>query len=222
MEEKTIKVNRLRAILNGSESLLKAKEVLDDMGIDFFLIHGTLLGLYRDGYPCPYESPSGMGDIDLASFDDMPKSRFKEFTQIVEKHGLVMYSISERPVGDTWGTAGAYIRGTPWYIGIEFWKKMPEEEKVVTYDGLLTCPSKFFETFKEINYLGKKFKIPVGTEGFLEYNYGKSWKIPCVQALANGRRVWVKCDLNGEFLEPLEIMDDISGFYKGQVLKKIS
>ena len=220
MDKKEMKISSFRAIFNGSESLLRMKDVLDEMKISFFLIHGTLLGLYRDGHLCAHETPSGMGDIDVASFDEMPNSRFGEFTRVVEKHGLKMFQIDSKE-GYGKRTVGAYIRGTPWYLGIEFWKRIPEKNIVVTYDGLATCPSKFFETFKEINYLGRKFKIPGDTEGFLEYNYGKNWKTRCVQALADGKKVWVKCDIDGEFLDPIQIIDDISEFCKVQIIKKI-
>ena len=77
----------------------------------------------------------------------------------------------------------------------------------------------FINIFKQ--NLGKKFKIPGDTEGFLEHNYGKNWKTRCVQALADGKRVWVKCDIDGEFLKPIQIVGDISGFCKVQIIKKI-
>ena len=214
MEEEKIKISRVHNILRGSESLLKTKEIFDEMGINFFLIHGTLLGVYRDGFLCPHEVPNcSIGDIDVASFDEMPDDKFAKFTEIVEKHGLKMLQISAKEYNGS-RLVAAYIRGTHWYIGIEFWVRLPDNKTVMTYDGLVTCPSKFFDSFKEINYLGKMFNIPGDTEGFLEYNYGESWRTHCVQAIVGDKRVWVKCDLSGDIIKPVEVMDTISGFSK--------
>ena len=221
MEEEKIKVSRVHNILRGSESLLKTKEIFDEMGINFFLIHGTLLGVYRDGFLCPHEVPNcSIGDIDVASFDEMPDDKFDKFTEIVEKHGLKMFQISAKE-GDGFRVVGAYIRGTHWYVGIEFWSRLSDKENVMTYDGLLKCPSKFFDSFKEIKYLGQIFNIPRDTEGFLEHNYGESWRTHCVQAIVDNKRAWVKCDLSGDIIKPVEVMDTISGFSKVSQYKSI-
>lgn len=194
-------------LLKGSESLLATKEILDEMGIEFFLTHGTLLGLVRNGFPIPYDAGRS-GDVDLASFDEMPDSRFKEFTSVVEKHGLKMFLIQAKEVHGS-RVAAAYIRGTAWYVGVEFWSKI-SDQRVAAYGRPVILPSKYFESpLKKIKHLGKEFNIPGDTEGLLEFNYGKNWKIPCVQVVIDNKKVFVKCDLSGNIILPVEVMDEV-------------
>lgn len=205
--------------------MLKAKEILDEMGINFFLTHGILLGIARDGFPLPYDALfDAGGDIDLASFDELPDYMFGEFARIAQKHGCKMFEIGAKEYNG-FRFAAAYIRGNPlpWPVGIEFWKKI-SGDTVMTCDQLKTIPSDYCEELTEIEFMGKKFNIPKNYDKFLEYNYGKSWRNPATFAIVNGKRVWVECDYDGNVKEPLNVLEDISPFFLGSLgnYKKIS
>lgn len=43
---------------------------------------------------------------------------------------------------------------------------------------LLSIPSHHFKNLSTINFYGMEFRIPGRTEEYLEYKYGKNWKIP--------------------------------------------
>jgi len=223
--EKKISVGKVKNLLKGTQSLLKVKEILDDMGIKFFLIHGTLLGIVRDGFLLPHDALFGAGgDIDVASFNEMPDYMFGEFIRIVQKHGCKMFQI-ESQEWEGYRVVAAYIRGEllPWPIGIEFWKKIPGD-KFLTYDQLKTIPSDYCEELIEIEYMGKTFNIPKNYDKFLEYNYGKSWRIPATFAIVNGKRVWAECDYDGNIIKPINVLEETNSFFLGSITnyKKIS
>jgi len=221
--EDKISVKKVKNMLNGIQSLLKAKEIFDDMGINFFLTHGTLLGIVRDGFPLPHDALFGVGgDIDVASYDDIPDYMFGEFTRIVKKHGCFMFEISAKEYNG-YRFVSAYIRGDllPWPVGIEFWKKI-DGNTIMTCDQLRTIPNEYCENLIEKEFMGKKFNIPQNYEKFLEYNYGKTWGTVATFAIVNGERVWVECDYDGNVKEPINVLEKTSDFFLGRNYKEIS
>jgi len=212
--QRDIKVKNFYYILKLSRTILVMKKIMAEMGLNFYLKNGTLLGLLRDGFPIPGD------DVDLFSFDELPDSRFDEFTEVVKKHGLLMYHIEAKNLRKI-RVVGVYIRGDNIIAtGIEFWAKEESGKNFVTYDGGLLCPKEFFEGEKrQIDFLGEKFDIPTDSEGFLEYNFGKNWKTRGIVCIIDGKRLWVKCDINKDIILPIEIINEVQPFDKGTVFK---
>lgn len=213
-----LEIDKFYNCLKLSKTLLIAKKIMDEMGLNFYPKNGTLLGLLRDGFPIPYDD-----DVDLFSFDELPDERFEEFTKVVEKYGLIMFKI-ESVIWNNVRTVGVFIRGDNIIpIGIGFWGR-PEEGKdyCTTYDGGLKCPKKFFEgEIRSIDFLGEKFNMSPDSEGFLEYNYGVNWKIPAFAYRIGNENIWLKCDINGSPVLPLEIIGKKTYFDKRQIFKEI-
>jgi len=207
-------MNNFYYILKLSRTLLVMKKIMAEMGLNFYLKNGTLLGLLRDGFPIPGD------DVDLFSFDELPDSRFDEFTRVVQKHGLIMFQIYAKVVRNV-RIVGVYIRGDGIIAtGIEFWGEF--QNNYVTYDGGLLCPKKFFiGDLRQIDFLGEKFNIPTDSEGLLEFNYGKNWRMRGIVCILDGKRTWVKCDINKDFILPIEIINEVQPFDKGTVFKEL-
>ena len=131
---------------------------------------------------------------------------------------IVMNLITALP-----GSVYDFVRGKP-EINKPFslienadWIKNSEENKVITFDAGVWCPLEYFNSYREIDYLGTKFKIPEKAEKFLEWNYGPNWRIPCVLDTYNRKRQWIKCDENGEPFRPFQVLDVPPSFYRGAV-----
>ena len=173
----------------------------------------------RDGFPIPYDT-----DVDFMTFDTIDESKFPLYRQIVEKYGLTMIKLS---FDSQFNISGMYIRSVKnepiIAVGLEFWNNVENQDYCITYDAHLRCPKKFFEGEpRYINFMGEKFGIPPDSEGFLEHNFGKSWNIPCNAGIVGGKRIWAKCDINGEMLDPLEVMNLTTSFDRRSVFLKIS
>ena len=194
---------------NSEESLLLVKKVLDNLGIDFFITHGGLIGLVRDGHLIPYDT-----DLDVATFVNPKEIGIEKIKNAFKKEGV--YRCWQGPFRPFLQTFGIYLK-TPTVSDVEFWIKIPEENKVRTFDAGVWCPLDYFNSYKEIDYLGTKFKIPEKAEELLEWNYGPNWRIPCVLDTWERKRRWLKCDENGEPFRPFQVLDVPPSFYRGAV-----
>lgn len=201
----------LAHVEKGNETLLKTKQGLDKLGISFFLIHGNLLGVIRDGHLIPFEG----GDIDVATFVNPLEIGEERMKKVFEEIPGLRWRRLEGPVE----VEGVYVSCLylfgPWPISIEFWSRVPGTGRVRTYGSKLWCPAHCFDTMKEIEFLGKTFKVPGYYEDLLRWNYGKRWRIQSRMDHKNRKRRWVKCDINGIPEQPLIVTGSVPGFYLG-------
>ena len=56
-----------------------------------------------------------------------------------------------------------------------FWFEKIDKEWI--YNNTLRYPAYFFDELDEVNFLNTKFKVPKNPKKFLEYTYGKDWRI---------------------------------------------
>ncbi len=156
-----------------TENLLEVKSILDNMGMSFFLTHGTLLGAYRDNEFIKYDD-----DVDLDIFEEILLKQYDELCENLIKAGFI-------------------VRGR----NIKYKKKQGEKlniyrhrEKITiagiyldpTYEGnkyRLTNVFQFLRKFHEENpdkimFKKELFNTPGPIEDFLLYRYGKKWNIP--------------------------------------------
>jgi len=158
------------------KDLLKVKKALDEAGVRFFLMFGTLLGAVRDKDLILYDK-----DIDLGIFYEDSR-KLEKAEKILEKHGILMEGKKRRkpdtPVEkfvlfgkSVWGIefATMYLIGdTYWYIDSSDWR------------GARLMPHKkeWLDNLQEIDFLGTKFLIPSKPEEVLKSFYGSNWRIP--------------------------------------------
>jgi len=147
--------------------LLEIKQCLNDIGIVFFLRHGTCLGAVRDGKLIPWDD-----DIDVGS--------------IIGMHNLEESSI-DRAV-DNFLRAGFQVNvlETAFHIGVELSKfGIPvdwtcykiSDDSIFQYPGV-KIPVHIYEDLTPVCLMGTTFFVPNPPEDYLALKYGPNWTVP--------------------------------------------
>ena len=151
-----------------AESLLKeAKQILDQLGVVFFLRQGTCLGAIRDGAIIPWDD-----DIDLGSIfetDGVTEEMIQTVVSAFEDRGY--FTSVER---------------NDHYVAVAMMKSSTRidwacyriiDDSIVHYPGV-RIPARLFAQLKEIDFIGAKFLVPNPPEEYLLFKYGVDWAIP--------------------------------------------
>jgi len=147
--------------------LREAKQIMDQLGVTFFLRQGTCLGAIRDNGFIPWDD-----DLDLGS--------------VIGLHGLTEKSIDR---------VAAAFRDNGFIVKVErlgqcifvpllkssvliewlcFWII---DHSIFHHPGL-HIPVKMFANLKEIDFIGEKFHVPNPPEEYLRLKYGAEWVVP--------------------------------------------
>jgi len=150
---------------NATKNLKDFKEILDNLGIVFWLDGGTLLGAYRDK-----DFPEGdEDDIDLCSWIEY---KSEDIIKEATKKGFTIHHI--------WETEYSFERNGS---KIDLFFNMREKDNAYTYLYLgekankkMVIPLHFFELLDQIKFKGEMFWKPREIEEYLKLKYGK-WQI---------------------------------------------
>ena len=161
------------------ECLFLVKKIMDDKGIPFLLMHGTLLGAYRDGNFIPHDN-----DLDLGIFevdDERMKSIIPDLydagIKICRYHYGIIYSfIYKGLICDI-----DVIQKARFPYGFRYVRVLTE-----------LVPKKLLSDVASHDFLGASFLIPNRVEDFLAYEYGKDWRVPQKGKSASISPIWVK------------------------------
>ena len=169
-----------------AETLLKeAKQILDQLGLAFFLRHGTCLGAVRDQSFIPWDD-----DLDIGS--------------VIGLHGLTEEIVHKAAAEFRNHGYSAEVIDSELHMSVDL-KKSGVQMDWTCYriiDGsiyqwpVVKIPASLHENLKEIDFLGTIFMVPNPPEEYFRLKYGPDWMTP-KQA--------------GEFeQEVLDLMDDDS------------
>jgi hypothetical protein len=202
-----------RFIQNGETVLLQAKKALDNISIHYWLDFGTLLGVYRDNALLPNDL-----DIDLGVF---LKDYSPEIENTMRKHGFKLvkeYSIDDKRYGleQTYEFEGVTV--DLFYYGFDenrMWshvfvnhQEMTFNESISKKGGLLPIEQYFPKTgFTQVTFLNNNFNIPDPAHDYLEFHYGKDYRIP---------RKWNYADIENDNINAIYLHDKL-GLYKHYV-----
>lgn len=150
LDEKTAKKN-----------LLDLKKILDLHKIKFGLIYGTLLGAIREQGFIMHDE-----DIDLFMLDEYKESLLAVLQDII-KIGFQVIRYDGKLLS---------ISRDNEYIDFYFFRKRNFLYRKC--DVGLTAKAKYLENTVDYPFLGETFQVPIKVESFLEYLYGKTWRIP--------------------------------------------
>jgi len=151
-----------------AEGLVReAKQIMDQLGVVFFLRQGTCLGAIRDKGFIPWDD-----DVDLGS--------------IIGPHGVTEKTIDT--VASAFRDNGyfAKIERNDHYVNVVMMKSSTRidwtsyriiDDSIVHYPGV-RIPARLFTRLKEIDFIGAKFLVPNPPEEYLRFKYGEEWMTP--------------------------------------------
>jgi hypothetical protein len=140
-------------------NLLDAKKLLDDKGIRFGLMFGTLLGAVRDGDFIDWDE-----DIDLYLLEEQ-REEFHNVLQLFRDSGLELI----RADGDLYS-----IMRDGQYIDFYFFRLSGAKRKSLSY----VVDREHLAADDYIEFRGAVFPVPSNKEALLEHLYGPDWRIP--------------------------------------------
>jgi hypothetical protein len=154
--------------MSNAEALLKeAKQILDGLGLVFFLRHGTCLGAVRDRAFIEWDD-----DLDIGS--------------VIGLHGLTEELV--RSAADVFKEHGfdAKIQENELNLSVDLEKSGTEMDWTcyrIIDDSIyqwpvVQIPVSLHTDLKEIDFLGEKFLVPNPPEEYLRLKYGPEWMIP--------------------------------------------
>lgn len=156
------KKNKSINISISERNLLEFCKIFKSIKIKYFLLYGTLLGIYRNKKLINYDN-----DIDIGCFSEsfnnkkktiINKLKKKNFLIFYESNSLITFSKNKN------------------YIDLYLFSKITLTGGYFAY--LFYIPKKFLIKLKTINFNNFDYLIPNLAEEFLTYCYGSDWKIP--------------------------------------------
>jgi hypothetical protein len=147
--------------------LLEAKEIMDRLGVTFFLRQGTCLGAVRDNAFIPWDD-----DLDLGV--------------VVGLNGFTAQSID--PILAEFRKSGYYVqseRSDSVIIStllknnmrIDLLFHWVIDEQIYHWPGIW-FPARLFNQLKEVDFMGERFMVPNPPEEYLRIKYGPDWRTP--------------------------------------------
>lgn len=151
-----------------AEALLKeAKQVLDQLGLVFFLRHGTCLGAVRDGSFIRWDDDLDIGSV--IGLHGLTEKIVHEAAAEFRKHGYSAKVIdSELHMSVDLKKSGIQMDWTCYRIIDESIYQWP----------VLKIPASLHENLKEIDFLGTTFMVPNPPEEYFRLKYGDDWMTP--------------------------------------------
>ena len=147
--------------------LREAKQILDNLGVVFFLRQGTCLGAIRDHGFIPWDDDLDLGSvIGLHGFSEKSVDRvvaaFRKngfFARVEHQDQCIYVSMIKSAVRTDWMC----------YPIID--------DSIFHYPGI-RIPVRLLTNLKEIEFIGEKFHVPNPPDEYLRLKYGEEWMIP--------------------------------------------
>ena len=158
-------------------------EWLDDRlraaAIPYFVDHGTLLGLMREGDLLPWDD-----DLDLS----VPQEYIVPTLGMLHAHqsrlpqsdrlGWMAETVVDTDTDRILGLLLCYPEHNPLNLrkfAASIWFMFPEHGQIRQY--INAAPDRFFQRPDELRYRGRAYPIPIDAEQYLEIHYG-DWRTP--------------------------------------------
>jgi len=151
--------------------LFKMADVLKKYNVEFFLSSGTLLGAIRD-------KDFIKGDIDI---DIGVKINYFKDNKLLAKVCADLKKVNIYP-HINWNdfASTCFLNSNKIPLDIYYYNKKGKYYNIYLKDKISRFPQEFIDSLDKIIFLGREFKIPHNPEKYLEYLYGKDWRIPQV------------------------------------------
>ncbi len=162
--ERTYSDSRPIDVPIAKEMLREAKQIMDQLGVVFFLRQGTCLGAVRDNELIPWDD-----DLDLGS--------------VIGLNGFTEGSIDRVVAAFRDNGYFAKVERNDHYINAAMVKSSMRmdwacyriiDDNIFHYPGI-RLPIRMFTAMKEIEFIGETFLVPNPPEEYLRIKYGPSW-----------------------------------------------
>ena len=151
-----------------AEAVLKeAKEILDQLGLPFFLRHGTCLGAVRDQAFIGWDDDLDIGSI--IGFHGLTEPLVLQAAGIFKERGFEVKIVdSELHISVDMYKSGTQLDWTCYRIIDDYIYQWPAVQ----------IPASLHVDLKEIDFLGERFMVPNPPQEYLQLKYGPEWQIP--------------------------------------------
>ena len=147
--------------------LKEAKEILDPLGIPFWLRQGTCLGAVRDQAFIPWDD-----DIDLGSVIGLNGLTEDMITPVFDAFRDRGYFVNVES-NDRWIAAG--MMKSSIRIDLTFFHIV---DGSIFHFPFIWIPARLFANLKEIEFMGGRYLVPNPPEEYLTAKYGPNWITP--------------------------------------------
>ena len=153
--------------LTNAEALLKeAKQILDRLGLVFFLRHGTCLGAVRDRAFIEWDDDLDIGSV--IGLHGLTEELVRSAVDVFKEHGFdAKIQENELNLSVDLEKSGTPMDWTCYRIIDESIYQWP----------VVQIPVSLHTALKEIDFLGEKFMVPNPPEEYLRLKYGPEWMI---------------------------------------------
>ena len=151
-----------------AEVLLKeAKQILDRLGLVFFLRHGTCLGAVRDKAFIEWDDDLDIGSV--IGLHGLTEEMVYEAADLFKEHRFdVRVKVNELNLGVDMKKSGTQMDWNCYRIIDDSIYQWP----------VVKIPVSLHTDLKEIDFLGERFMVPNPPEEYLKLKYGPEWMIP--------------------------------------------
>ncbi len=151
-----------------AEALLQeAKQILDQLGLVFFLRHGTCLGAVRDNAFIAWDDDLDIGSV--IGLYGLTEEHVRSAADVFKEHGFdARINENELNLSVDLKKSGTHIDWTCYRIIDDSIYQRP----------VVQIPVSLHTDLKEIDFLGAKFLVPNPPEEYLGLKYGPEWIIP--------------------------------------------
>lgn len=158
------------------QNLLEVKNVFDKHKIIFWLSHGTVLGVRRDGNFIPWDD-----DADCSAYFSQRNDVDPALDELKQRGFYIAPSVKGTPVSND-NAPWSDLHITRGGDKIEFWFFKKEGDFYI-YDHLRQPPelvhsAKYYDTLGTIKFRGVTFNCPNLLEEYLTMMYGPGWVTP--------------------------------------------
>jgi len=149
--------------------LFDTADILERIGLQFFLSDGTCLGAHREGDFIEYDTDM---DLKVKAEDFVPK--FPQIRQMVIQAGYRIYKN-----GSPFSFPNRMkIRTSSLHLDICILYLIDGARRLWGSSYCLFWPTSLFDNPKQIDFLGRKFNIPTPVTEYLELTYGPDYMTP--------------------------------------------
>ena len=156
-------------LLVRKKEFLKICNILDKIGLTYFLNTGILLGAIRENDFIKWD-----WDVEISVMSDQLHKNFDLITRNLKTKGFKIIQKDKKKESLKIDFYGACSKDTTRYT-IFSWNYSPEKKIYWRKDKII--PAKFLSKFFKIIFFGRKFNVPNNPKQYLKFSYG-NWKKP--------------------------------------------